>query len=128
MIEKLLADRGLRPTHHRLKIGQKVLKEHCHFTTDDLCEWASGLKQKMSRATVYNILNEFVAVGLLKSFYSGAVGKTIYDSNLNAHFHLYDVDAKEIMDVDPKLLSVDTKKLKGFKVEQMEILITGRKR
>tara|TARA_B110001454_G_scaffold124375_1_gene116054 strand:- start:35341 stop:35727 length:387 start_codon:yes stop_codon:yes gene_type:complete len=128
MIEKLLADRGLRPTNHRLKIGQKVLKEHCHFTADDLCEWASSGKQKMSRATVYNILNEFVAAGLLKSFYSGAAGKTIYDSNLSTHFHLYDVESKKIMDVDPKMLSIDTKNLKGYKVEQMEILITGRKR
>lgn len=128
MIKKLIKDCGLRPTRHRLSIGQKVLKKNCHFTAEDICDWASGLKLGMSRATVYNILNEFVAGGLLKSFYTGAAGKTVYDSNLEAHFHFYDVDSKEIVDINPKLLNIDTKKLKDFEIDQMDILFTGRKR
>jgi len=128
MVEKLLTDKGLRPTPHRIRIGQRVLKEHCHFTAEEIYDWASSLKQKASRATVYNILNEFVAVGLLKSFFSTSMGITIYDSNTDEHFHFYDVDSKEIVDLDPSVLSVDIKTLKNYKVERMDILLTGRRR
>lgn len=120
---------GLRATPHRLKIGQRILKEHCHFTAEDLCGWSSTLKTRLSRATVYNILNEFVAAGLLKSFYSGALGKTIYDSNVETHFHFYDSTSKKIMDVDPSLVKINTKEMKslGFTVDRVEIVFQGRR-
>lgn len=127
MYENLLSNKGLRPTPHRVRIAQRVLKKHDHFTADDICAWASGLKQGLSRATVYNILNEFVAVGLLRSFYSSAIGKTIYDSNTESHFHLYDTSRKEIVDIDPSLVSIDTSALAGFQIDQIEVLLKGRR-
>ncbi|MBX3021381.1 MAG: transcriptional repressor [Bdellovibrionales bacterium] len=127
-MNQLLEKRGLRATPHRVRIAQKVLQEHCHFTAEDICGWAGGLKKRLSRATVYNILNEFVAVGLLKSFYSSALGKTIYDSNTENHFHLYDTDKDQILDVDPSLVTVNTSGLKGYRIDQIEILMKGRRR
>jgi Fe2+ or Zn2+ uptake regulation protein len=128
MYDQLLIEKGLRPTPHRIRIAQKVFKKHSHFTAEEVCDWAIGLKQKLSRATVYNILNEFVAVGLLRSFYSGAVGKTIYDSNTENHYHLYDAATDEIVDIDARLVKINTQALKDFEIEHVEVLFRGRKR
>src|SRR4051812_22716298 len=124
-MEKRLKEKGLRPTPHRVQIARRVLGEHCHFTVDEIQEWSARLKRPLSRATVYNILNEFVAVGLIRSFFSPELAKTIYDSNTENHFHLYDLDSQTVVDVDPQLISINTGALRDYKVENVEVLFKG---
>ncbi len=126
-IEKLLREKSLRPTPHRIRLGQKVLKKHCHFSADEIAAWAASLKQPLSRATVYNILNEFVAVGLLRSMHLPSQGKTIYDSNTESHFHFYDVETGMIHDVAPDKVKLNLASLSGYKVDDVSVVITGRK-
>lgn len=126
-LTKVLRDKGLRPTPHRVRVAEKVLKKHCHFSADEMATWAAGLKQPLSRATVYNILNEFVAVGLLRSMHLAGQSKTIYDSNTQSHFHFYDVDSGEIHDVPPEKVKLNLASLTGFKVDEVSVVITGRR-
>jgi Fur family transcriptional regulator, iron response regulator len=124
-VRQKLAETGLRLTPHRLQIARQVLKRDNHFTADEIILWASKLKNKLSRATVYNILNEFVAVGLLRSFYSSGQEKLIFDSNTKQHFHFLDLKTNEVFDVDPAQVKFDSRGLVGFKVEEAEVLFKG---
>lgn len=126
-IAESLKQKGLRPTPHRVRLAGKVLRKHCHFTADEIGEWATNLKRPLSRATVYNILNEFVAVGLLRSMHLASAGKTIYDSNTDNHYHFYDVDNGVIHDVAPEKFKLNLSSLGEYKIDEVSILITGRK-
>jgi Fur family iron response transcriptional regulator len=126
-MEETLKARGLRYTPQRLQIALRVLNKHNHFTADDIVAWSSKLKFRLSRATVYNTLNEFVAVGLLKSFYSTSLDKLIFDSNTSSHFHFLDTLTNEIFDVDSQVLVIKPKALTGYHIEETEVLFRGRK-
>lgn len=126
-IVEALKEKGLRPTPHRVRLAEKVLRKHCHFSADEIGEWATNLKRPLSRATVYNILNEFVAVGLLRSMHLSSVGKTIYDSNTDNHYHFYDADKGTIHDLAPEKLKLNLGSFEGYQIDEVSILITGRK-
>lgn len=128
-LEDVLREKGLRPTPHRVRIASRVLRQNIHFTADEIYHWTSGLKWRVSRASVYNILNEFVAVGLLNSFHSTTLGRTIYDSNVDSHFHFFDNASEEIFDIHPDLVKIKTTELEslGFTVENVEVIFRGRK-
>lgn len=127
-MEELLKQKNLRATPHRLRIARRVLERHCHFTVEEIQAWSANLKRPLSRATVYNILNEFVAVGLLQSFYSDELGRTIYDSNIESHFHLYDLDHREVIDVEPRQVDVRFKGIKDYVIVDYQVLLKGRRR
>ncbi|MGE0761905.1 MAG: Fur family transcriptional regulator [Bdellovibrionales bacterium] len=125
-VEKLKA-RGVRPTVHRIALAAYILKEHQHFTADDLYNWADLNLTQVSRATIYNTLNEFVAVGLIRAFYSPQAARLIYDSNTSNHFHLYDSDANQIFDIDPSQVQVNADSLQGYQIDHVDVVFRGRR-
>ena len=129
-IVKTLTERGLRATPHRVRIAEKVLPRHCHFTAEEISRWAAGLKSRLSRATVYNILNELVAVGLLRSMYLPSVGKTIYDSNPEPHHHLYDLETGAIHDVETEAVKmcVEGAWSADYRIEDVTLVFSGRRK
>ena len=67
----------------------------------------SYLKNKninISLATVYNNLNELADKGMLRKFYVNN-DKMWFDSNLQDHYHFYDSDKDELIDIDKKEIS-----------------------
>jgi Fur family iron response transcriptional regulator len=126
-MEETLKAHGLRSTPQRLQIALRVLPQHQHFSADDLVAWSSKLKFKLSRATVYNTLNEFVAVGLLRSFYCSSMDKLIFDSNTGNHFHFLDTVTNQIFDIDSSSLIINPNALTGFQIEGTEVFFRGKK-
>ncbi len=97
-----------------------------HLTAAEVFERARSGLPELSRATVYNALDEFVSAGLLQAV--AGPGAVRYDSNLDTehqHFHclmcdmLYDID---VSDIDT--LSIAGKR--GFQVERKIVLFEGR--
>ena len=129
-MEERLKTHGLRVTPQRLQIALRVLSKHDHFTTDDIIAWAAKSKLKLSRATMYNTLNEFVAVGLLKSFRltTPSGEKSVFDSNTCSHFHFIDTVTHQIRDLAPGSVSVKTKGLSEYHIEDTEVVFRGRKK
>lgn len=132
MVEKTkiverLRSLGVRPTTHRVALARHILKEHCHFTADELYAWADGCLKKVSRATIYNTLNEFVAVGLIRAFYSPQASRLIYDSNTANHFHLYDEQSHQIIDIDPSQVTVNTNGRSGYQIDHIDVVFRGRR-
>lgn len=127
-ITKLLAGKGIRATTHRISIAMHVFAKKHHFTAEDIWTWARQNLSKVSRATVYNTLNEFAEAGLLRSLQTSDSTSVIFDSNTGDHFHVYNSDTKELVDMDMSLIKVNPALYSEYDVESIEILVKGRKK
>src|SRR6266699_6953309 len=66
-VKSMLRDVGLRPTRQRLALGWLLFaKGDRHLTAEMLHEDAMRARFPVSLATVYNTLNQFTDVGLLR--------------------------------------------------------------
>ena len=88
-IEARLQSAGLRATPKRVAIGG-LLFDGCdrHVTADDVAMLARQNGVRVSLATVYNTLNQFVAAGLMKRI-TLDTDRTYFDTNVSDHHHLF---------------------------------------
>ena len=99
---------GLRPTRQRLGLVRLLFEGgNRHITAEQLHREATDGGVKVSLATVYNTLNQFTEVGLLREV-AVAAGRAYFDTNTSAHYHLFNEDTGELFDVpsDSVVLSV----------------------
>ena len=90
---------GLRPTRQRIALASLLF---CggdrHFTAEQLHAEAVAADTRVSLATVYNTLHQFVDAGLLREV-SVAQGRSWFDTNTGSHHHFYHVDRGELRDI-----------------------------
>lgn len=96
-IEQELRAKGIQPTAQRVEVLHH-LRTGCHHTADELFELLNEEFSKVSRATVYNTLNLLKENGLIGEVVIEP-GKSIFDANAHAHYHFYNVDTKELIDI-----------------------------
>ena len=99
-----LRSAGLRVTRPRLAL-LRLLSDagHRHITVENLHEEAIAAAIPVSLATVYNILHQFTAAGLLREVLI-VPGRLYFDTNVDEHHHflceltgmLQDIPEKEI--------------------------------
>jgi Fur family iron response transcriptional regulator len=88
-IETRLQSAGLRATPKRVAIGGLLFDGHDrHVTADDVAVLARKSGIRVSLATVYNTLNQFVAAGLMKRI-TLDTDRTYFDTNVSEHHHLF---------------------------------------
>ncbi len=124
-IIKLLQKAGLRPTRQRVLVGRLLFgPNHTHVSAESLYLTIQKQGQKMALATVYNCLNQFHKVGLLKKVHV-VRDVIIFDTNLSYHHHFLNVDTGELMDIDDSTISIAglPKLPDGFETESMELTI-----
>ena len=98
--KKILQESNLRPTSQRIAILDYILEKHkVHLTASKLMSYLKNKNINISLATVYNNLNELADKGILKKFYVNN-DKMWFDSNLQDHYHFYDSDKDELIDID----------------------------
>ncbi len=98
-IRPLLEKYGLRATRQRLGLAKLLFsKGNRHITADVLASEAHEARMFASLATVYNVLNLFAEVGLVRSF-TVEGGKTIFDTNTTDHCHFYFEDSGRVSDI-----------------------------
>ena len=118
---------GLRPTKQRLAICKILFdrKETFHFTIGKLKQIAErGSKKKISLATLYNTVHAFKKNGYLKEI-SLKGNKTFFDTNVKKHYHFYDEDLSELIDIKNEKVSVNNLSHvpNGKKIKDIEITI-----
>jgi Fur family transcriptional regulator, iron response regulator len=80
---------GLRATPKRIAIGGLLFDGvDRHVTADDVAALARKAGVRVSLATVYNTLNQFVAAGLMKRI-TLDTDRTYFDTNVSDHHHLF---------------------------------------
>jgi Fur family iron response transcriptional regulator len=124
---KMLRDRGIQPSAQRVAVAQYALTTEDHPSADQV--WARVRKSfpMISRATVYNTLNLFVAKGLLQPLVL-AEGKVVFDPKVDRHHHFIDEDTGSIHDVPWQALEVkNIQALRGYDVRQYQVVLRGKR-
>lgn len=102
--EKLRAA-GVPLTLQRLAIGQAMLSAPVHLTADQVLARVRAQMPEVSRATVYNTLKLFVDRGLARELVIDAE-RVVFDSNVEPHHHLYEIESGQLTDVSAADLKV----------------------
>lgn len=103
-----LRQANLRPTRQRLALAQIILTgPKRHLDAHTALRDAHGLGLKLSLATVYNTLDAFCRVGLMRRI-AIASRQAIYDRGMSDHHHFLVDDDGSIMDIPEGTLRLDT--------------------
>lgn len=103
-LTSLLQDAGLRPTRQRLALAGWLFDGcHKHVTAEQVHLAAGKTKARVSLATVYNTLNSFTAVGLMRQVVVDG-GQVYFDTNTGDHHHMLDLDTGEMSDIPSAML------------------------
>ena len=97
--KKFLRNYGLKPTNQRLLISEILFSNgDRHFTAEEIRKLVTDKGAKVSVATIYNNLNNFVEVGLLKKRQVDN-NRAYYDNNVSDHYHLFDEEKNTLIDI-----------------------------
>ena len=100
-IKDIIRESGLKATPQRLAIYQ-TMRDLGHASADAVEEAIKEKCPSLTVATIYNVLESFVNVGLLVRRYSSN-NKMYFDVNTYEHAHIYDVKNIEIQFVGTAL-------------------------
>lgn len=103
-----LKHKGMKITHQRLLVAEKIFKMETHFTVDSLAEALRSRKDEISRATIYRIVSLMVEAGQLMEHNFGQNTKYYEHSpGMKHHDHIVCVDCGLIEEfVDPHIEKV----------------------
>ena len=123
--EGMLREHRLRPTRQRMLISKLLFGGgHRHFTAEELRAEIKEEGGNMSLATIYNNLNQFSEVGLLREIKVDS-SVTYYDTNNDHHHHFFDPEREELIDVPNDQLAIARlpEAPEGRQVERVDVVI-----
>jgi Fur family iron response transcriptional regulator len=121
-----LREHGIQPSAQRVAIAEYVLTTNEHPSADVVFKRVAGTGPYLSRATVYNTLNLFVAKGLLRSL-NLAEDCVVFDPKLETHHHFIDEETGTIHDIPwDKVQVCNIERLRGFQVDDYQVVMRGR--
>jgi Fur family iron response transcriptional regulator len=99
-----------------------------HLTAEMLFEEASKARVPVSLATVYNTLNQFTDVGLLRQVAVDG-SKTYFDTNVSDHHHFFVEGANELVDIPSAKVVVGDlpEALQGYEIDRVEVVVRLRR-
>jgi Fur family ferric uptake transcriptional regulator len=127
LIDRLRA-RDWRITPQRRAVAEVLTGRHVHLTADQVLTAARRIVPELSQATVYNTLNELVALGEVQEV-RVAGGASRYDPNVGeGHHHLVCRTCGTVLDVQPTGLDGLTLRRgdrHGFAVDDVDVTFWG---
>ncbi len=125
--EKIYRDLNVTPTKQRVDLAQIIFSKQQHFTANDLISMADKKKLNISMATIYNTLSLLEEKQMLKTITIDNELK-FYDTNLNAHHHLYNTTMSTLTDIDnDKVVFAELPEIpQNLQIESTEVLIKAK--
>jgi Fur family transcriptional regulator, peroxide stress response regulator len=130
-IRNKLIEKGLKVTPQRIAILEAINKLRNHPTAENIIEFIRKNHPNIASATVYKILDAFVANELIRKVKTNS-DIMRYDDIMESHHHLYSTESDRIEDfVDSELNEMiekyfEKKKIPDFKIEDVNLQITGK--
>ena len=125
----LLEAHGILPTPQRVEVAEILLEKPQHLSADQIIDTLRVRDSGVSKATVYNTLNLFSERGLVRELAVDPERK-FYDSTTTPHHHFYNVDTRELSDIEDD--AVEFLRLpelpEGTEQDSVEVLIKVRAR
>ena len=128
-VKQILKNLKLRPTSQRLAITEILIKKKdVHVTAYSLEKMMKKNKVFISRATIYNNLNELSNRGFLKKVIVKK-DKMWFDTNLSRHHHFYDEEEDQLVDIQEKDINISKfpEVPSGKKIKSIDIIINIKK-
>ncbi len=129
LLAERLQSRGWRITPQRRAVIAALRGEHVHLSAEQVLAGARRVVPEVSLATVYNTLNELVAMGEISEIRLSD-GTTRYDPKVGTdHHHLVCEGCGLIFDVEPRGvdgLSLPRAQRYGMTVDTVEVVFRGR--
>ena len=94
----LLQHFDISPTRQRVEIAEFLFQRPQHLSAEKIHSGVTGEGSQVSRATVYNTMGLFTRKGVVREVLIDRE-RVFYDSNMESHQHLYDVDTGKLTDV-----------------------------
>jgi Fur family iron response transcriptional regulator len=129
-VRSMLRKVGLRPTRQRMELGWLLFsKGDRHLTAEMLFEEASNARVPVSLATVYNTLNQFTEVGLLRQVAVDG-SKTYFDTNISDHHHFFVEGQNALVDIPSASVSIGELPpvLDGYEVARVDVVVRLRRK
>jgi Fur family iron response transcriptional regulator len=105
-LKQILRNAGLRATRQRLELARLIFGAgHRHISADSLLTEARTEGISVSPATIYNVLNQFTASGLLREIVVDP-RRTYFDTNVGHHHHFFHEDDGSLVDIPASALEV----------------------
>jgi len=121
----ILRAAGLRPTRQRLGLA-RLLFEHGdrHVTAEQLQGESASANLRVSLATIYNTLNQFLQVGLLREVVVEP-GRSYFDTNTSDHHHFFHEETALLQDIAGDAITVGTvpEPPPGTRVERVDVIV-----
>jgi Fur family iron response transcriptional regulator len=103
---ELLRAARLRPTRQRLALARLLFDAgDRHVSAEQLHGEAQAASVRVSLATVYNTLHQFIAAGLLREVVVDP-GRSYFDTNVSDHHHFYFEETGQLQDIAGDRLGV----------------------
>ena len=128
-IKEKIHESGLKATPQRIAI-YSAMQKLGHASADMITGELAGVFPSLTIATVYNVLESFVEVGLLVRRCSSN-NKMYFDVNTYGHAHFYDPCSNKHLDYEDRELVkivtdyVNEKGLENFKLSSVDIQLIG---
>jgi len=126
---QILEQHGIRPTSQRLQVAEILLTSPRHLTAEQILAALRESTGHVSKATVYNTLNLFVAEGLAREIHADPE-RCVYDSTMTPHHHFQNVDTGEMIDIRPEDLAFARlpELPAGTEIESVDVVIRVRRK
>lgn len=114
-------------TSQRRVVAEALQGEHVHLTAEEVRRRAVVALPEISQATVYNTLNDLVAMGEVRVV-ALERGPLRYDPNADAHDHLLCVECGALYDVDSDgkdALDLRSSHRHGFRLLSVDVTFRG---
>jgi Fur family iron response transcriptional regulator len=122
---ELLRTAKLRPTRQRLALARMLFeKGDRHVTAEQLHGEAQAASVRVSLATVYNTLHQFISAGLLREVVVDP-GRSYFDTNVSDHHHFFHVDSGHLQDIPGERVGVAELPAppSGTKIRRVDVII-----
>ena len=129
IIEKL-RNAKLRPTRQRLALARLLFDGgHRHVTAEKLHTEASALNERVSLATVYNTLHQFIRAGLLQEVVVDS-SRSYFDTNTTHHHPFFCEESQVLNDIPNGELRLEKLPTppRGMEINQIDVVIRTRPR
>ena len=124
-IETIFKEKHLNLTKPRIEIYNFIKTHPIHPTAETVYRAVQKKLPNVSFATVYNVLNKFIELGLVKEFNIGK--ETRFDGNTVPHIHFVCLKCGKVEDADfsgyDKIAEAAQKR--GWDVKEFSLFIYG---
>lgn len=123
-IDVYLKSQGIRPSFHRMKILEYLLKERNHPTVDTVFDALKSMFPTLSRTTVYNTMKLFLSHGVVQAL-TIEEKEVRYDADTSLHGHFKCVVCGSVYDFGVEEEIKKFMHLKDFQINEHYIFLKG---